>query len=403
MIAVIILAAGSSTRMGLDASAGEVPSKALLPLGSATVIERVVRSVREAGLKEVLVVTGHAADRLTPVLDRLSVRHAHNAGHLDGMFSSVLTGVWALRPGVDAFFVLPVDYALVQPEVMIKMMRCFAEGGDVDRGGTGSGAGARGILHPTCRGHRGHPPLIPAHYRAELLTMSTDGNLRTFMEQHAGDESDVEVEDLTILMDMDTPDDYQRMARFARSIDGPVETGLSPGDSRFVRSLLQPSDRLIAHTEMVATLGLALGRAVRTHAHHIDLDLVYSACLLHDLAKGARGHPAIGRRLLESLGLFRLAEIVGAHMVMPPEQLDLPHLTEDQIVYLADKLVVGDQLVGLAAKTAHTLEKHQGNPEGIASAESRMRAAVVIAQRVEAFLGRPLEEVILETRTGGAG
>jgi molybdenum cofactor cytidylyltransferase len=400
MIAAVILAAGSSTRMRLNAATGDVPSKPLLPLGSTTVVERVVRSVREAGIRQIVVVTGYAADRLAPVLDGLGVTRAHNADHLDGMFSSIRTGIWALRPDVDAFFILPVDYALVQPEVLIKMLRRHAEAGGATRSDAGSGVDSRTILHPTCCRRRGHPPLIPARYREELLTMGGGGNLRTFTENHVDDEVQVEVEDLTILMDMDTPKDYQRMARLARNIDSPVDTGLSPGDSRFVRSLLEPSDQLIAHAETVAILGLALGRAVRTRAHRIDLDLLYSACLLHDLAKGQPKHSAIGQRLLEGLGLPRLAEIVGAHMVLPSEQLDLPHLTEDQIVYLADKLVIGDHVVGIAEKTAHTLGKHRGNPEGIESAKARMEAASVVAQRVEAFLGRSLEDVILEAKAG---
>ena len=111
-------------------------SKPLLPLGTVTVIERVVAAVARAGVSDIVVVTGHGADTVASVLAGLPVRQAHNAGYDSGMFSSVRTGARALQEDVEAFFILPVDYPLVRTQVLDSLLACF-------------GGGGPGLLHPT--------------------------------------------------------------------------------------------------------------------------------------------------------------------------------------------------------------------------------------------------------------
>ena len=295
-IAAVILAAGRSSRMGAN--------KPLLPLGSASVIERVVDSVSRAKVGDIVVVTGHESDRLGLVLGKLpAVRQAHNAGYDSGMFSSVRTGVAALRGDVDAFFVLPADYPLVRAEVLDRLILALRGGG-------------RGILHPCCCGLRGHPPLLSGRYRDALLQADVEEDLRSFLQRHAEDEAEVEVEDLTILMDMDTAEDYRRIGRFAATLDaagdatgnasaaahggaapdpaargGPGrktstpagdaavgETDSAPADSApegaagsaslssedalYLLSLLEVPEQVVRHCRTVAAVGEALARAL---------------------------------------------------------------------------------------------------------------------------------------------
>ena len=177
-VAAVVLAAGFSSRMGTF--------KPLLPLGSTTAIERVIGSLRAAGVADIVVVTGHSADEIAPVLDRLGVRRAHNAGFVDGMFSSVRTGMaglWgdgalppdaALPGGLDAFLILPVDCPLVTPSALRRLIAGFEPGG-------------LGILYPTCLGRRGHPPLLAARYAPLLLAADAGGNLQAFLGAHPDD------------------------------------------------------------------------------------------------------------------------------------------------------------------------------------------------------------------------
>lgn len=83
-IAAVVLAAGRSSRMRTF--------KPLLPLGSGSVIERVVRSVSRAGIGDIVVVTGHDSGHLAPVLGELGAREAYNPDWELGMFSSIRAG-----------------------------------------------------------------------------------------------------------------------------------------------------------------------------------------------------------------------------------------------------------------------------------------------------------------------
>jgi molybdenum cofactor cytidylyltransferase len=105
----------------------------------------VVGSISRAGVDDIVVVTGHAADALVPVLDKLPVRPVHNADYDSGMFSSVQTGARALSADTDAFFILPADYPLVRTEVLDMLIKGFRDGG-------------HGVTHPSCRSSAFRPP-----------------------------------------------------------------------------------------------------------------------------------------------------------------------------------------------------------------------------------------------------
>jgi molybdenum cofactor cytidylyltransferase len=422
-IAAVILAAGRSSRMGAP--------KPLLPLGSSTVIERVVGSVLRAGVRDIVVVTGHEPERLAPILDALPARPVHNAGYDAGMFSSVRTGVAALDPDVEAFFILPADYPLVRTEALERLIAIFRGTGRSAHGPEDTGRAGRGILHLTCCGRRGHPPLLSGRYREALLHASDDDDLRSFLQRHGGDEAEVEVEDLTILLDMDTAEDYRRLCRFASVLDGagsmpdgrsgyeaggeagasapggpadPVPSArseaLSVADALFLLSLLEVPDRVVRHCCAVAKVGETLARALKPHAPSLEIALVRTACLLHDIARTSavpRQHALVGQKLLGNLGLARLGEIIGAHMVLPPEQAEMSAVTETQLVYLADKLVAEDRIVNLEERTARTLRELGGDeaPQGArVGLRSRMQTAQRVLDKVEAILHRPLVEML---------
>jgi molybdenum cofactor cytidylyltransferase len=372
-MAAVVLAAGRSSRMGT--------SKPLLPLGSATVIERVVGSISRAGVDEIIVVTGHAADALTPVLDKLPVRPVHNADYDSGMFSSVQTGARALDADTEAFFILPADYPLVRTEVLDMLIKDFRDGG-------------HGVTHPSCRGLRGHPPLLTGRHATALAGADSGDDLGSFLRRHADDQTEVDVEDVTILMDMDTAEDFQRIGRFAAILDAAPPSSLAPQDALYLLSLLEVPDQIVKHSQIVAIIGETLAEALKPRVPALDVDLVRTACLLHDMAKGRPGHASVAQRILSNLGLPRLGAIAGTHMVMPPHALDTPSVTEAQLVYLADKMVIKEQFSGVEGKEAHAFRKHGDNPDALEGAKARMRTARIIRDRVESILERPLEEVL---------
>ena len=97
-ISAVVLAAGASTRMGTQ--------KLLLPVGGEPLVRRTVRQVCDAGFDDVLVVVGSDWENMLAALDGLSIRHAMNAEHASGMGSSFRTAVSHLAGSRAAMFAL---------------------------------------------------------------------------------------------------------------------------------------------------------------------------------------------------------------------------------------------------------------------------------------------------------
>ena len=106
----IVLCGGKSTRMG--------SSKALLPFGSETMLQRVVRLLAE--VVEPIVVVAAAAQDLPPLpSDVIVTRDEREArGPLEGLRA----GLKALRPSIDSAYVTSCDVPLLVPDFVRQMI-----------------------------------------------------------------------------------------------------------------------------------------------------------------------------------------------------------------------------------------------------------------------------------------
>ena len=119
--------------------------------------------------------------------------------------------------------------------------------------------------------------------------------------------------------------------------------------------------------------------------------LVRAGGLLHDLAKGQPDHAAVGAQFLRDLEFGNVADVVALHTdcSFAEQKLD-----EAAIVYLADKLVSGETVVGLARRFDRSLERFRENPIALAAALRRRAAAEAIAHEIESRLGVELHLLI---------
>ncbi|NWG76551.1 MAG: nucleotidyltransferase family protein [Rubrivivax sp.] len=187
--AAIVLAAGRSSRMGAF--------KPLLPFGEGTVIERVLSMCAEAEVGAIRVVVGWNAERLIPLLEGRGVPWVRNAKFAEGMYSSLQLGVKGLPDDVEAFFVLPGDMPLVRAETFRRLAAVW-------------GPGQARVLYPCFAGRRGHPPLIAASLIPAILGEAPAGGLRELLACHATEAHDVDCDDPGMLVDIDTPKDYEK-------------------------------------------------------------------------------------------------------------------------------------------------------------------------------------------------
>jgi len=188
-IAGIVLAAGSSTRMGRN--------KMLLEVGGQPLVRRAVSAALEAGLDPVLVVLGHEADRAREAVAGLDCRVVLNPDHAQGVRVSMQAGVRALPAEVNAGVIILAD----MPFVSAEMIRTVAE-----------------------RYRAGRPPLVVSEYgdvnapptlydRAlfgELLTSTGEGCGKHVVKKHKSEAAVVAWPE-SALADVDVPDDYERL------------------------------------------------------------------------------------------------------------------------------------------------------------------------------------------------
>jgi molybdenum cofactor cytidylyltransferase len=194
-LAGVVLAAGESRRMGRP--------KQLLPFGERTILERVVDTLLTAGVGEVVVVLGHLADRVRPVLGARPVRAVVNESYRQGMLSSVKCGVRAIGAGYDAVLFALGDQPHIESAVVREVIRAYR-------------AGSAGMVIPRYGAKKGHPIVINLQiYREAILNLPDDGGLNALMQEHADDVCLIDVATEDIIRDIDVPDDYTReLARF---------------------------------------------------------------------------------------------------------------------------------------------------------------------------------------------
>ena len=359
----IVLAAGFSERMGAF--------KPLMMLGGMTVLERVVRLFQSVGVSRIHVVTGHRAAELTPLIDRWGGRSVVNARYRDGMYASVATGVSSLEEDAAPFFVLPVDIPLVRPAPLRCLIEAFPDG-------------RAAICHPTFEGRRGHPPLIGRHFSSAIADGPGNGGLKALLERYENAARDVPVADEFILQDLDRPADYQRLCDRLKTRDV-----LSPAEcpALLVEKLKVPP-AVWAHGRAVAEQALRIGRALTAAGFRLDLGLIHAAALVHDMARGEPDHARRGASILRELDMPLMAEIVEAHMDLKTP-MEGP-IREAEIVFLADKLICEDRLVGIDRRFSPRMQDHRADPRIEASIRSKLASARRSTDRIESAIGRPL-------------
>lgn len=189
MLGAIVLAAGQSRRMGVN--------KLLLPFGGITIISHIVDQLLASVLGETIVVVEHNPQ---PIMDELGPRPVSfvvNDHPEDGMLSSLRCGLQALHQQTHGFLVALGDQPAITAEVIDALAQAFK-------------TGEKGIWVPVHEGSRGHPILITARYRDEVLREYDDVGLRGLLHAHPEDVGELPLDAPGVLEDMDTPEDYQR-------------------------------------------------------------------------------------------------------------------------------------------------------------------------------------------------
>lgn len=213
-LAAVVLAAGSSRRMGRD--------KLLLPWGRTTVLEATITNLRLAGIARPLVVIHGRDARLDMRVRDLGAEVVeHPAAEAGEMLGSLQRGLAALPAAAEAVLVLLGDQPMIGPAVIRAVLdagwRTAAAGTVGGANGRGDGgAGGSGLeqvlVVPEFEGRWGHPVLFGRDHLPDLLALPPDGRPRDLLLRRREGLTLLRLDAAEILADLDTEADYLRWA-----------------------------------------------------------------------------------------------------------------------------------------------------------------------------------------------
>jgi len=189
-VAVIVLAAGLSKRMGED--------KLSLEIGGSTVFETTLKEILKAGADQVVVVTKPGSS-LVSEIDRFNCQVAENQTPEQGLSSSLKTGLYALNSTIQGALFALAD----QPQITANLYRLLLSSYRTK---------LKLVTCPLYRGKRGNPTIFDRRTWALLEQTEGDQGGRSLLKSLAEEQVDyVAVDDPAVITDLDTPADYARL------------------------------------------------------------------------------------------------------------------------------------------------------------------------------------------------
>ena len=198
----LILAAGLSTRMG--------QSKPLTKFLDKKLIDQTIKTMQEAGIDNIQIVTGFENERVEAYLqDNYSSDHIHtiwNSNYGNGsILTSIKTGLAELTD-YELVFIQLVDLPCIMSETYQKLLEAMLVNGK------------KAVL-PTVNGRRGHPALIRMDLLADILAYEGSaggGGLRGFWKQLGDAMMELPVDDRGCIMDTYTKEQLQEAENYMR-------------------------------------------------------------------------------------------------------------------------------------------------------------------------------------------
>ncbi|MFB5198354.1 NTP transferase domain-containing protein [Neobacillus sp. KR4-4] len=188
----IVLAAGFSSRANAF--------KMTLPLGKMSVLEQTI-SKFEGLCSKVIVVAGFQAELIQVEMAKIihknaysfQIKYIYNENYNRGMFSSIQKGCNEVN--APMFFITPGDCPLVKKETVQQLAE--QEGN---------------VIIPSFNFKGGHPIKLSSEVQQKILETNPDSNLRVVLNKY--EKKYLNVDDPGILLDMDTPEEYQKAVHY---------------------------------------------------------------------------------------------------------------------------------------------------------------------------------------------
>ena len=190
MISAIVLAAGTSSRMGTK-------NKLLLPFKSSTFIENLVTQLLKSTVDEVIVVLGYEKGNIKQVLTQKELVFTVNINYSSGMTSSIQAGIKATSKKTDGYLICLSDMPFLTTKDYNKILAAIS--------------GNKEIILPFYKNQKGNPVFFSKDFREDILTHSTPEGCKGIVQHNNDFLIKIPFEDPHILKDIDTEETYLKL------------------------------------------------------------------------------------------------------------------------------------------------------------------------------------------------
>lgn len=190
---ILILAAGKSERMG--------SSKQLLPWKETTLLGETIHSCSQTTASEVVVVLGHAFEEIRETIQNKNIQVIKNENWAQGMGTSIAAGLKYIdnrEEDVNAALITLCDLPFISAEYLDRLIE-FAK------------VSNKGIVATQYEDTMGVPAIFARKYFSVLASLAGDAGAKRIISQ-AGEDVVFLKSDFPYV-DVDTPEDYQRLLR----------------------------------------------------------------------------------------------------------------------------------------------------------------------------------------------
>lgn len=338
-ISGLIVAAGLSSRMG--------DFKPLMEIENKPLIINTINSLRKSGIDNITIVVGYRSEDIERLVKDENINIIYNNKYnITSMYDSFKLGLEKIKNNCDAIIFLPGDVGFVSKYTIDLLIKEISKNKSK-------------IAYPMYKNTIGHPPIISSKCFDYLLSYSGENGLKGGMKYFEKDSKKIDTPDKFILYDMDYKEDFYRIKHEFEN-----RQIISYEDCMYLLSYFNVSNSVINHSRKVKEICEDLSNSINKSENdkikkNINIDLVRSASILHDIKRQEKNHSEVGADLLASLGYYQIAYIVRSHMNLENDMEDV--INENTILYYGDKLVIEDKFVDLDKRFQDKLNKYINN------------------------------------------
>tara|TARA_B100000809_G_scaffold263455_1_gene316753 strand:- start:163 stop:744 length:582 start_codon:yes stop_codon:yes gene_type:complete len=189
-VALVILSAGSSTRMGT--------AKQLLPIKDTTLLGLSITNALETNANKVICVLGSNAETIKESISQFDIEVTINNNHQEGLSSSIAKGLnYIENKNFDAVLIMLGDQPKVDSKYLNILIRSFEDN-------------PTKITASEYSKNRGVPAIFPKSYFKQLQLLKGDKGAKNFLNAHRTQIISLKSEKL---IDIDTQEEYRNFLK----------------------------------------------------------------------------------------------------------------------------------------------------------------------------------------------